>query len=355
MGIVRKVSAAFAGLILLAALRILIGVAPLSELRRPKIEGNVVAGKVIFITLDGVRERDLFETWDRLQSRIRRDGFFFGARKDDESMWVSNTSVRSLAGYRAIFTGEYQRSCWSNECSEMNTRTLIDELVDHGPKTDESAVFASWKQIDLAIESDPRIGRSVAFEKSRNLGGTPALIRKLAEIEAAAAASIPAWDHSRKDRFTWAMARDYARERRPRFLYISLVDSDEYGHAENFAAYLDSLRKYEIDILALLDEIESLPEGRDVSVVITTDHGRGESIFKSHGWWIPTSNRIWAAVLPSRNLRERGVHKRASRNFRQVDIRPTLEYLLGIPLRAEREGDPLVLLNSEGDRSLSSR
>jgi hypothetical protein len=47
-------------------------------------------------------------------------------------------------------------------------------------------------------------------------------------------------------------------------------------------------------------------------------------------------------VLPSRQLRALGVAKASGKKVRQVDLRPTLEFPLGVPLQPDREGDPLI-------------
>ncbi len=348
----RKLRIAFFLVIGSVVVKIGIGPAPFPE-SSPVDVHPTPPGGVIFITLDGVRERDLTSTWTTLRARIRRDGFFYGARADGEEMWISNTTARSLAGYRAIFTGLYQRFCWTNDCARSADPTLIDEMMDLGIPPKDAAIFASWKQIPLAIEARPRTVVSAEFEPIRNFpSSAPASLRaKLADLETAASRSKPEWEDCRKDEFTWTMAREYRRGMNPRFLYVSLVDSDEYGHANDFPSYQETLRRYERDILALIDEVESTPNGEHFSFVITTDHGRGSLTFKSHGWWIPGSGSIWAAILPSRRLREAGIHKRLGTRFRQVDFRPTLEYLLGLPLSPDRQGDSLVFLNSENDRS----
>ena len=77
-------------------------------------------------------------------------------------------------------------------------------------------------------------------------------------------------------------------------------------------------------------------------VVSHARQGRGNFVFRWHGYWEPTFSRIWASVLPSRQLRALGVAKASGKTFRQVDLRPTLEFPLGVPLQPDREGDPLI-------------
>jgi len=300
-----------AAAVLFKGLSLFLGPAPLRL--RPLLTADELGapppGRVVFITLDGVRHQDLLVAWSGLAERIRREGFFFGLDADGEQMFVSNTASRSLPGYRAIFSGHYQRQCITNDCPRIEVETLIDRLVDRtvaqapapggtiaaervtrGELTlapGDVATFASWKKIPLATESNPRAVRSAALDPLENAPALPApALEEIAAVLDQARRFPPHWPDARQDKFTWQLARAYDRARHPRFLYVSLADSDELGHNDDYPAYLETLRRYERDLLAWLDDAGL--GGDDVSFVITTDHGRGESEFKSHGFWIPS-------------------------------------------------------------------
>jgi arylsulfatase A-like enzyme len=111
------------------------------------------------------------------------------------------------------------------------------------------------------------------------------------------------------------------------------LDSDEFGHLNRYREYTDSLLRYDRWIAELREALDEMGEyGRNTSIVVTTDHGRGRSFFwAAHGPNYSNSFRTWAAVIPSdRNRVELKVHRRNSREYSQLDIRPTLEQLLGI-------------------------
>ncbi|MBC7386053.1 MAG: hypothetical protein H7301_07835 [Cryobacterium sp.] len=314
----------------LAILRTLIGPAPFPAVKKFSLASPFPKGRIVFITVDGVKEADLPEHWPRLSAEIRSQGFYYGLRSDHESMWVSNSSLRSLAGYQAIFTGHYQRTCWTNDCPRSSEKTLVDSLIDRGTLPEDVATFASWERIDRAVESNPRSVRSVAFNSVTQLSTlTSDQKLALAKIELGSSQDMPPWKNSRWDRYTLSLANTYYRFRRPKFLYVSLVDSDEYAHSGDVENYRKSLHFYEVEIMKLIHEIRSGKEGENTSFVITTDHGRGDVVFRWHGWWEPTSARIWAAVILSPILSGRGVGKLRADFYRQVDLRPTLENLLG--------------------------
>lgn len=301
-------------------------------------------GRVVFVTIDGVHISNGKSLASSLEHQFPNRTFFFG--DDHRKMWVSNSSIRSLAGYQSIFTGSYIRSCWHNDCPNVNENTLIDSILETGVSPMEVAVFASWDRISRAVESMPRAFRSIAYlpRNHRDSLSNEEAIR-FSGIEEAANANRPVWQDSRYDRYTWESAEVFLQHRRPRLLYLSLVDADEFAHANDRSAYEQSLAVFGEKIAQLIRTLSSDEGGADLSFVITTDHGRGDFFFSQHGWWEPTSARIWTLIVPSKKLVEAGIRKRESKRYRQVDIRPTLEFLLGIPGSIESEGTSLVQLS----------
>lgn len=325
-------------------IRIWVGPAPFAEAPHRRDLPVGPPGRVVFITLDGIHIREGNELGSVFEKKY--SAFYFGGDEQHERMWVSNSSLRSQAGYQSIFSGQYIRDCWDNECSAMSRPTLFDSLMDQSWDVEDVAAFSSWKGIGLTIETHPRVVRSIGFSPIANLHSiSESDLKSFQDIESASRDDMPSWASSRWDRFTWKMATEYEYLRKPRFLTISLGDADEYGHMNDREAYRKSITEFAENFSIFYRKLAADPKNDDLSFVITTDHGRGDFLFSTHGWWEPTSARIWTIVLPSKKIRALGLERQKSKVFRQVDLRPTLETLLGVRLQVAREGDTLVHLD----------
>lgn len=272
------------------------------------------AGNVIFITLDGVRREDANQVF-----------------KDSGSLYyptrVSNKVAMSLPGYRSLFAGDFEARCRGNiGCGEMDRETLFDKLIDRGMPLSKLGAFASWDGLSYAIESKPRVFRSIAGKMS---GATesikPELHVQLAAINDMAASDLPEWGAAIQDKYTWALAMAYLTSQQPQFLYIGLLDTDEWAHEHNKVKYSEALRTDRARIEDLQKTLASMGEyGRDTTIVLTTDHGRGRwPFFSQHGRFILHSYQTWVRIFPSR------AQKDASFNLRrQKDLRWVIERLL---------------------------
>lgn len=318
---------------------------------------------VILITLDGVRFQDFFggvrkrtPLFPRLHASARDgDAWLFGDGGKGGVFRVANEVAVSLPGYRAILSGEFEDRCRGNGCANIDRETIFDGLADLGFSRGELAAFASWKEVGLALEKNPgKISRAVARGEYPSAEATAEELEAARKIAHADEVDPTGWG-SRRDVHTYSLARLFLAHHRPRFLYLSFLDADEYGHLKRYREYSASLLRYDAWIADLSAELARMGEyGEETSIVITTDHGRGRGPFwAGHGRGIPNSFRTWAAVIPSPRIRAAGgVLPRIAREFSQVDLRPTIEGLLGfgpeeLPVRS---GQSLVLLKRAGDR-----
>lgn len=313
------------------------------------------AGNVIFITLDGVRYQEFFggvqkpvratrprgmPLFPKLEKSARAaEAWVFGDGRDTGEFRVGNLAAMSLPGYRAILSGEFEDRCRRNDCPNIDRETIFDDLIDRGFDPRDVAAFTSWDGLGRALEAHPgRMTRDVEHDSYPVLDADPEERARAEAIARLDQADRPAWG-GRRDVYTYSLAKLYLERHRPRFLYLSLLDSDEYAHRDRYREYTDSLLRYDGWIAELRGLLAEMGEyGEDTSIVVTTDHGRGGGWFWfTHGKRVPSSFRTWAAVIPSARLRAEGeVRPRFSERYSQLDLRPTLEALLELP----KEGAP---------------
>jgi hypothetical protein len=324
-----------------------------------------VAGNVIFVTIDGVRYQEFFggvqkpgraklprgtDLMPLLHDSAKRgEAWIYGDGITSGTFRVGNRVAMSLPGYRGILSGEFESTCRSNQCPNIDHDTVFDGLIDRGFRSEDLAAFTSWEGLGFALENHPgRIARDVdhdAYPKANVSPEEAALARAIERLERD---DKPIWG-SRRDRYTYALGRTYLGFHRPRFLYLSFVDSDEYGHLDEYRNYTRSLLSYDVWIADLRRELRKMGDyGDDTTIVLTTDHGRGKGfLWHSHGKWSPSSFRTWAVVFPSpKILREKSISPRKSANYSQLDFRPTFESLLGVEVTSDKRHPGKSLVES---------
>lgn len=262
---------------------------------------------VILITLDGVRWSEVFEGTDpelteaprvpimsHLTGELTLEGMLLG---DRETSWVdvANPVNMSLPGYQSIFAGS-PTGCYTNFCRTIRRETFPEQLQKKfGFSTDEMAAFASWGQLRRAYA---RRGSPLYLNAGATPSGIPDPFHQAIDEEQSrnpAPWTLPGIWTSRYDRYTWAHALHYLKTKHPRFLYVSLLDADEYAHTGNYQGYIGALKNYDNWIREISDLLDASGEyGRNTLLIVTTDHGRGNGDdWTEHGFLFPESKRIW--------------------------------------------------------------
>jgi hypothetical protein len=288
---------------------------------------------VILITYDGLRWQEVFSGCDEtllnreqgggvrdvpaLKTRFWRDspelrreallpffwkmiaarGQVFGDPEHNSRARVTNGRNFSYPGYNEILTGYADDAIDSNDKKKNQNVTVLEWLHARPGYTGRVAAFCSWDVFPYIINA----------ERSRipvNAGWMPFDVGpdrvRLATLNDAVRDSMHVWDNVRDDGLTFHGAAEYIRVKRPRLLYISFGETDDWAHEGRYDLVLDSARRTDGFIERLWELLQSLPEyAGKTSLVLTTDHGRGDTRveWKSHGKDIAGSDRMWIAVM----------------------------------------------------------
>ena len=323
----------------------------LERLARTVPASSGCGSAVVLVTLDGVRWQEIFQGVDtrlalehgltpeeRVSAReltpnlhrlLAQGGAALGADAGQSEMRASGPNFVSLPGYIELLTGRMRSGCTSNECGQVRSATLLDDLAANG--CGNSAVFSSWSGIESATS---RLGTSGMSSVGRTAGHDRAL---LAQVPAVAqvlrageqAHAEPGDGDFRRDELTARAALAYLQAAQPRLLFVSLGETDEYGHADDYRGYLNALRQADAFLGDLVVEVASqIAHGRPTTLLVTTDHGRADT-FRDHGEKHPESARVWLVAAGS-GIAARGlVHSAQPRYL--ADIAPTIRQLLGVP------------------------
>lgn len=290
---------------------------------------------VILVTLDGVRWVEFFAGSDPMltpnatklfplfHQKLEARGQAYGDPASNSVMTVGNSANASLPGYMSLFA-EREQSCLTNYCKRTTVPTFLDRLNDElGFNASDVAVFASWSKVRRAVtgRDDVATIQTGGFDLS---GETTHPDRELLD------------DAFETDRGTVLNGFAYLREVRPRFLYLSFLDSDRRGHQKRYDEYVATLNAYDRLLGALIDRLDAAGDyGRKTALVVTTDHGRGVwDQWNEHGPQIPASADVWAFVMLPPDSAEFSLVRRDARTFSHHDVRYTIETLFGLGTRS---------------------
>ncbi|MFM7160010.1 MAG: hypothetical protein ACKO3P_06540 [Planctomycetaceae bacterium] len=231
----------------------------------------LAAPNVILITLDGVRWEEVFResAMPNLTGTLAQQGMLLG----DEvvsSVRVSNPVNMSLPAYQSIFMGA-TALCFSNFCKGVKKETFPEVIQRQFQFTSrEMAAFASWERLKRAYA---RESSDIYLNAGLDPSGLTHPVHQ--KIDQEQIRDIPKWNRpgiwsARYDRFTYAHALHFLKTEHPRFLYLSLLDADEWGHAGDYPQYLKSLKDYDewiSEVVRFLDE--SGDYGKNTLLIVT--------------------------------------------------------------------------------------
>ncbi len=319
-------------------------------------EGGAPPVHVVLVAIDGTRWQEVFRgtddaladaslahaSPDELLPNLRAlaaAGIALG--DDDRPFEASGPNFISLPGYTEMLTGHEAR-CQENDCDERPLHTLLDSFRDAGALQGDVALITSWDKIERIATRDPE---SIVVSAGRSGGENLGAFRASPELaalldEGAAVGPEPGRDGYRPDRYTAALATAFFEKRRPRFLFVSLGDTDEYAHNGDYGRYIGALKRAD----RMVGEMKAIADGWEewgerTMILVTTDHGR-EAHFRAHGRAYPESARAWL-VGAGGGLSSRGLRRGERRHL--ADIAPTIERAMHIASRTNDEtGMPLM-------------
>lgn len=298
------------------------------------------AGNVVLVTIDGLRWQEVFGGADErlvsddggvkdvsaakqrflrrdrkanretlmpfFWSVIARQGVIYGDPEQRSSAVLSNNLHFSYPGYNELLTGSFDPKIDSNAKKYNENVTVLEWLNQNPEYKGRVAAFCSWDVFPYII-NDRRSGVVVnaGWQPTATLldpadEAVAAARKQLVQLDQLAEQVPHIWPGVRFDYFTFKAAQVYLQAMRPRVLYLSLGEVDDWAHEGRYDLYLDSAQRSDHSIGELWETIQSIPQYKDnTTLILTTDHGRGEgrTEWKSHSSNIPGCEAIWAAVI----------------------------------------------------------
>jgi hypothetical protein len=277
-----------------------------------------------------------------LWSTFILQGQMYGDRDAGSDASVTNGFNFSYPGYSETLTGHGGPGIDSNDDKPNPNMTVLEWLNRQPGFKGEVAAFGAWETISNIVNAD-RCGCVV------NVGYRPMQMHPMTprmEVLNEVKASSPRfWEDESFDAPTFYTAMEYIREKKPRVVFLSLGETDDWAHAGNYGEYLESAHRVDGYLKQLWDELQSMPEYKGkTTMIFMVDHGRGSAPeeWKSHGQKIPESKYIFMEFMghgvPALGLRSKVPA------VMQSQAAATLARYLGLDWNAEekRAGAPIA-------------
>jgi hypothetical protein len=310
---------------------------------------------IIIVTLDGMRWQEVFGgidsailnnpkythekediqklLWSADESERRKKLFpflwttvaMYGNRNIGSNVDNANPYKFSYPGYNEIFTGYPDSAVNSNDKIKNKNTNVLEFINKQKGYEGKVAAFSTWDvppyflnkwRNGLYVNADQD---SIAFGSS-----TAKLLNDIQSLSMKP-------NSERLDVVTYIAAREYLKEHKPKVLYISFDETDEYAHQGNYDYYLSAAHAEDGMLADIWNTVQSLPGYKNNTTLIATcDHGRGDKIkdqWRDHGQRIEDAGHIWIAAIGP-DTKPSGEVKTPITLY-QKQIAPTIAALLG--------------------------
>lgn len=329
------------------------------------LKGQGLADQVVIVTLDGMRWQEIFKGIDtvlmkdssyvrdrkELKSRfwgdteserraklmpfiwseLNKNGRLYGNRTLGNKVNNANRYWFSYPGYNEIFTGYPDTTVNSNDKVYNKNVSVLEYLNQTQKFKHKIAAFSTWDVFPFIL-NQPRSHIYVNSDIDELKFNTPRfqLINDWQRLTTKPIGVRP-------DVITYIAAKEYLMEYKPRVLYISFDETDDYAHGGMYDQYLASAHAEDAMINDLWNTLQSMDAYRNkTTLIITTDHGRGDKIkseWRDHGQGIRDASEIWIAMMgpgiyPSGEVK-------SSQQIYQAQLASTIAGLLGMEYKPD--------------------
>lgn len=273
---------------------------------------------------------------------MAKQGQLFGNRDKGSDAFVTNGMFFSYPGYNETLCGYPDPRIHSNDKVPNPNVTVLEWLKNRPSFQGEIGVFGAWDVIASVFNPErSKLTANAGWDAFTMVPSTA----KLDLVNSLKAETPRVWDDEPFDAIPFYTAVEYLKEKKPRILYLSLGETDDWAHGGQYVEYLDSAHRVDAYLKQLWELAQSLPEYHgNTTLIFSPDHGRGKSPhkWKDHGHQIPGSKYIWMVFLgpDTPPLGERSKVPAVTQN----QIAATLAAFLGEDYTADvpKAGKPIV-------------
>lgn len=228
---------------------------------------------------------------------VATKGQLLGNRAYGNEVNVANPYKISYAGYNEMLTGTTDLRIFSNGKKYNPNRNILEKLDNDPVYHGKIVAFSSWDVFPYIL-NQPRnhIPINSGYPTPADSSSTvPTMVDAVQQYGVAAKAA------TRYDLLTFVTAMDYIEQQRPKVVYLSFGEADEFAHSGQYDRYLQSANQFDRMLQELWYKIQTTPGyANNTSFIITTDHGRGSknpSAWQAHGPFTKGSGEVWRAAI----------------------------------------------------------
>ncbi|WP_373397473.1 hypothetical protein V8V91_23395 [Algoriphagus halophilus] len=205
---------------------------------------------------------------------LSKEGQIYGNRAYGNKVDNSNHMWFSYPGYNEFLSGfaDDERINSNDKINNPNV-TLLEYLNQLPEYKGKVMAFGSWDVFPYIVnEERSGVPVNAGFDVAEGDDLTPEeiLTNKLqSEIRGP-------WGGVRLDPFTHSYAMSALKTKKPKVLYISYGETDDWAHGNHYDQYIWSAKQTDAYIKEIWDFIQSDPQYKDkTTMIIGVDHGRG--------------------------------------------------------------------------------
>lgn len=278
-------------------------------------------------------------------SEIEKNGQIYGNRDKGNKVDNANRYWFSYPGYNEIFTGYPDTAVNSNSYPPNPHTNLLEYLNKQSMYQNKIAAFGAWDAFNRILnEERSKVPVVAGFDKT---GGNHPSITEQQRNEMMQDAYQPFGDQEALDVFTQYAAIEYLKTKKPKILYISYGETDEWAHEGHYRDYLNAANRVDKWIHDIWNFVQTDPAYKNkTALFFTVDHGRGDAKkeeWTSHNKDIKDSYQIWFAVMGP-GIKAKGEVKDAQQ-FYQKQFAQTMANILGQEFKAEHPIGEKIDLN----------
>ncbi|MFD3276995.1 phosphoglyceromutase [Aquirufa echingensis] len=230
---------------------------------------------------------------------IAKKGQLHGNRSLGSLVNVANPYWFSYPGYSELLTGQVDTAVNSNEYLPNPNTNFFEYLNGLSAYKGSVAAFGAWDAFDRIL-NEKRAGFPVinGYDDYHAYAQTQSseLLSRMTKESFRAFGEVEVLDN-----YMHFQAMDYLKNKKPKAMFISYGETDEFAHEGHYGHYLNAAHQFDAWLSEIWNFVESDPlyKGK-TTLLITTDHGRGDKIkaqWTSHGDKVKDCHEIWYAMI----------------------------------------------------------
>jgi hypothetical protein len=268
---------------------------------------------------------------------VAKQGQLYGNRNAGSFVNVTNKQWFSYPGYSEILCGfADDERIHSNDKFDNPNTTVLEFINNDKSFTGHVAAFTSWDVFPYIINagrSKVPVNSGIVEAKGPGITDKEKWTNELMH-------QVPnPLGEVRLDAFTFSYAFEYMKKSKPRVMFISFDETDDFAHGGKYDLYLNAARYTDGFIRSLWEWCQSDPQYKGTTTfIITSDHGRGmvnKDDWRNHGIKVENADQIWMAFIGP-DTPASGEMKNSPQLY-QNQLARTLATFLGIEYKNQRE------------------